>query len=153
MGDEDFLGAPAVEDLGGLHPVREAREDFRLGGVGFQEADMGEQFLLGLPVPVDHAAVLLPAEHALHVNGQHGLLGGEGQEFVGDVTAHQARQVPDLGVDLLRHLPGTVGVYFAVHGGGPALPVRGVVDVLGDEGMGAVEGEHRDVGGGGEGGL
>ena len=151
MGDEDFLRAPAIEDLGGLHPVREAREDFRLGGVCFQEADIGEQFLLGLPVPVDHAAVLLPAEHALHVDGQHGLLGGEGQKLVGDVAPHQARQVPDFRVDFLRNLLGPVGVDFAVHGGGPALPVRGVVDVFGDEGVGAVEGEHRDVGGGGEG--
>ena len=61
--------------------------------------------------------------------------------------------MPDFCVDLLRDLLGPVGVDFAVHRGGPPLPVRGVVDVLGDKGMGAVEGEHRDVGGGGKGGL
>ena len=151
MGDENLLGSPAAEDLGGLRPVREAGEDFRLGGVGFQEAHVRQQLFLGVPVPVDHAAVLLPAEHALHVNGQHSFPGGKGQELVGDVPPHQARQVPDFGVDFLRNLLRPVGINFAVHGGGPALPVRGVVDVLGDEGMGAVEGEYRDVGGGGEG--
>ena len=151
MGDEDLLRAPAVEQLRRLRPVRQAGENLRLGGVGFQEADIGEKLLLGLPVPVDHAAVLLPTEHALHVDGQHGALCGEGQEFIGNVAAHKARQVPDLGVNLLRDLLGPVGVDFAVHGGGPALPVRSMVDVFGDEGVGAVEGEHRDVGGGGEG--
>ena len=129
MGDEDLLGTPAVEDLGGLGPIGEAGQDLRLGGIRLEEADVRQHlFLLG-PVVVDHAAILHPAQHTLNVDGHHGVLGGEGNHLVGDVSAHQARQVPDGGINL-GHLIGTVGRDNTVHGGGTALPVGSMVNIL-----------------------
>ena len=150
VGDEDLLGAPAVEDLGGLRPVREAGEDLRLRRVGLQEADIGQHLFFLRPVVVHHAAVLHPAEHGLHVDGHHGVLGGVGDHLIGDVAPHQTRQMPDGRVDL-GHLLGPVGLDDAVHRGGPPLPVRRVVDVLGDEGGLAVEGVDGHIGGRGKG--
>ena len=96
---------------------------------------------------IHHAAVFHPAQHGLHVDGHHGMLGGEGDHLIGDVAAGQTGQMPDGGVDLIhRHLVGGVGGDEAVHGGGPALPVRRVVDVFRHKGVGAVQGEHADGG-------
>ena len=150
MGNENLLGTPAVEDLCGLRPVRETGQDLCLGGVGLQKADVGQHLLLLRPVVVDHAAVFHPAQHALDIDGHHGVLGGEGNHFVGDISAHQARQMPDGRVNL-RHLVGAVGGDHTVHGGGPALPVRRVVDVLGNKGLLTDQGVDCDVGGLGKG--
>ena len=75
------------------------------------------------------------------------MLGGEGDHLIGDVTAGQTSQMPDSGIDLIhRYLVGGVGGDEAVYGGGPALPVRRVVDVFRHKGVGAVQREHTDGG-------
>ena len=152
MGDQDFLGAPVVQHLGGRGTVVGAGQNLCLGGVGLQEPDVGQHLLLLRPVVIHHAAVFHTAQHGLDVDGHHGVLRGEGDHLIGDIAAHQTRQMPDFCVDG-GDLVGLIGLDHAVHRGGTALPVRRMVDVLRHERGLAVQGKHSHIGGRREGGL
>ena len=80
VGYQNLLGAPAVQQLGGLRPVRQAGEDLCLGGIGLKIVDVGEVLLLLRPVVEGHGLVRLHmAQQTLDVHCHLAVLGGFGE--------------------------------------------------------------------------
>ena len=119
-----------MQELGGLRPIGEARQDLRLRRVGLEVVDHRQVLLLFRPVVEGHGPVRLHmAQQALDIHRHLAVPGCLGKEGTVEVAVHQAGEVIDLGLDI-RQLIEPEGIAHPHGGAGPLFFVGGEILVV-----------------------